>query len=172
MAIDPIELQQRKIPRRLFGYGRKAVDELLEQTGTGWELTRRERSDLGARVHQLQADLARHVELEGLLRSTLISAERAAQAHRERAHQEADAILDEAHAKAREVARQVREDTERLRIATREAMSLLRSSLAAMEGASALVSEQPSTEQSAERPASDPGLRDPGELGVLKQLAG
>ena len=82
------------------------MDELLEQTGTGWELTRRERADLGARVHQLQADLARHIELEGLLRSTLISAERAAQAHRERAHQEADAIAStRLNAKAREVAR-------------------------------------------------------------------
>ena len=55
----------------------------------------------------------RHVELEGLLRSTLVSAERAAQDMKEAARREADMIVTEANAEARKVLRDAITEKER-----------------------------------------------------------
>jgi cell division initiation protein len=178
MGIVPTELKQQELPRRLFGYKRAAVDELLDKVHTSFELTWRERSDLTDRVHQLESDLSKHVELEGMLRSTLISAERTAQAHRERALKEADAVINEAHAKAREITRQAQAERERLSTVAREVASLLRSSLAGAEAATALTGPpapaQPQAEQPRpdQQPRQETALRDPTELGVVKKLAG
>ena len=173
MAITPIELQQRTIPRRLFfGYNRAAVDELLDKVHTSFELIWRERSDLTQRIQQLEGDLSRTVEVEGTLRSTMITAERTAQAHRDRALQEADQILDEAHAKARAVMHGAREEKEQLSVTARELVAFLRSALATLEMAAALSSDRPSTEQRPAMTESGASLRDPNELGMVKKLAG
>jgi len=173
MAITPIELQQQTIPRRFFrGYNRVAVDELLDRVATSFELIWRERSDLTQRVQQLEGDLTRTVEVEGTLRSTMISAERTAQAHRDKAFQEAEQILDEAHARARAVMHGAREEKEQLGFTARELVALLRSALATLEMAAALSSDQPSTEQRPAVTESGVSLRDPNELGMVKKLAG
>lgn len=133
MPLTPVEVRHQELRRGLFGYRRKAVDQLLTDVAESFELVWRERADLADRVEQLEADLARHVELEGLLRSTLISAERAAQEQRERARREADTILGEAHAEARTVTREARAETERLHGESRRIAAMLRSALVVVE---------------------------------------
>ena len=54
------------------------------------------------------------MELEGLLRSTLVSAERASQDLKESARREADVILTEANAEARKIIRDAITEKERL----------------------------------------------------------
>jgi cell division septum initiation protein DivIVA len=102
----------------------------------------------------LEADLAKHVELEGLLRSTLISAERAAQEQRERARREADTIIGEAHSEARVVTREARSEKERLESESRRITSLLRSALALVEDAEAEESPQPDVQETQVAPPS------------------
>jgi cell division septum initiation protein DivIVA len=119
----------------MLGYKRRAVKELLDDIADSFEGVWRERAELADRVEQLESDLARHVELEGLLRSTLISAERAAQEQRERARREADTIIGEAHAEARTVTREARGEKERLDAEARRITALLRSALALVEDA-------------------------------------
>jgi hypothetical protein len=48
------------------------------------------------KVDQLESDLVRYRELEGLLRTTLVSAEKAAVTLKEQARKEADLIVEEA----------------------------------------------------------------------------
>ena len=103
MSMTPVEVRHQQLKRGLFGYRRRGVDALMTDLADSFEVVWRERADLVDRVEELEADLAKHVELEGLLRSTLISAERAAQEQRERARREADTILVEAHSEARTV---------------------------------------------------------------------
>lgn len=133
MPLTPVEVRHQQLKRGLFGYRCRPVDDLMTDIADSFELVWRERADLVDRVEELEADLARHVELEGLLRSTLISAERAAQEQRDRARREADTILSEAHAEARMVTRDSRAQKERLDGESRRIAALLRAALAMME---------------------------------------
>ena len=135
MSMSPAEVRHQHLRRGLLGYKRRAVKELLDQIADSFEQVWRERAELDDRVEVLESDLARHVELEGLLRSTLISAERAAQEQRERARREADTIIGEAHAEARTVTREARGEKERLDSESRRIASLLRSALALVDDA-------------------------------------
>jgi len=141
MSMSPVEVRHQHIRRGVLGYRRRAVKELLDDIADSFEAVWRERAELADRVEQLESDLERHVELEGLLRSTLISAERAAQEQRERARREADTIIGEAHAEARTVTREARGEKERLDAESRRIAALLRSALALVED-----SESPAAE--------------------------
>ena len=103
MALAPVEIRHVALPRRAFGYGRSAVDRLLAEVAESFEDVWRERADLADRVEHLENDLVRYRELAALLRTTLVSAERAAQELRDQARKEADLIVGEAHAEARSI---------------------------------------------------------------------
>jgi cell division initiation protein len=142
MAITLAELNQIQFERAFRGYRRGDVDEFIREVATSFELVFRERAGLTDRVEQLEADLARHVELEGLLRSTLISAERAVKDSRDRARKEADLIIHEAHTEARSMNLEARSDAEQLEAQRLRIASLLRSALTIVEAATADTSEE------------------------------
>ena len=102
----------------------------------------RERADLADKVEDLEADLVRFRELEALLRTTLVSAEKSAVTLKEQARKEADLIVEEARAEARSITRLARSDHDRLLGEIRRMRSLLRSALA-------LVDEEPPVEAEA-----------------------
>ena len=131
---------------RVGGYQRTAVDGLLDEIVTSFEDVWRERADLADKVEQLEADLIRYRELESLLRTTLVSAEKAAVTLKEQAGREAELIVEEARSEARAITRTARADHDRLLTEVRRMRSLLRSALA-------LVDEVPA-EKSAEAEAA------------------
>ena len=77
MALTPVEIRHMTPGRSMFGYNAGATDRLLEEIAASFEDVWRERADLADKVEQLEADLVRYRELEALLRTTLVSAERA-----------------------------------------------------------------------------------------------
>ena len=105
MTITPVELHHIQLKRGLFGYRSGPVDKLIEEIERSFEETWRERADYADRIEQLQSDLARHRDLETLLRTTLVSAEKSAHELKAQAKKEADLVIDEAHAEARAVTR-------------------------------------------------------------------
>jgi cell division initiation protein len=130
MALTPVEIRHIEPKRGLLrGYKREPVDRLLTEIAESFEDVWRERADLADKVEQLELDLVRHKELEGLLRTTLVSAESAAQQLREQARKEAEGIVAEAHAEARAVARRATAEKERLDVELRRIKALLRSAL-------------------------------------------
>jgi cell division initiation protein len=133
MAITPVEIHHLQIGRRLFGYRRSTVDDYLEEIAGSYEVVWRERADLSDKVEQLEGDLQRHRDLESLLRQTLVSAERASQDQLEHARREAERIVGEAHAEARSIVRNARDERERLESAATRVASLLRSALGVVE---------------------------------------
>ncbi|MDQ3992300.1 MAG: DivIVA domain-containing protein [Actinomycetota bacterium] len=115
MAIAPVELRHVRVRRSLlFGYGRRAVNELLEQVADSFEDVWRERADLRDSVEHLEHELGRYRELEALLRETLLSAERSAQDVKEQAHAEAELVVREAHSAARTIKHDALAERERL----------------------------------------------------------
>jgi cell division initiation protein len=133
MALTPVEIRHLSPGPGLFGYNRGAVDRLLEEIAMSFEDVWRERADLADTVEHLEADLVRYRELEALLRTTLVSAERASAELKEQARRQADLILGEAHAEARTVQRQARAENERLVAESRKLRAQLRAALESID---------------------------------------
>jgi len=134
MTLTPVELRHVKPSKTLVGgYDRDAVDRLLDEVVASFEDVWRERADMADKVEKLENDLIRYREIEGLLRATLVSAEKAAVTLKEQARKEADLILEEARSEARSITRHARADHERLLGEVRRMRSLLRSALALVD---------------------------------------
>jgi cell division initiation protein len=134
MALTPVEIRHLKPARATFGgYKRSAVDDILGDIVVSFEDVWRERADLADKIDQLEADLVRFRELEALLRTTLVSAEKAAVTLKEHARKEADLIVEEARSEARSITRRARSDHERLLTEVRRMRSLLLAALAVVD---------------------------------------
>ena len=133
MALTPVEIRHVTIGRGLFGYRRATTDGLLDEIAESFEDVWRDRADLAERVEQLEADLVRYRELETLLRTTLVSAERAAGELKEQAKREADLIVGEAQAEARAITRRARAERDQLVGDSQRVRALLASALATLE---------------------------------------
>ena len=136
MALTPVEIRHVALRRALTrGYKRRDVDELLENVVASFEDVWRDRADLQDKVEALEADLVRYRELESLLRTTLVSAERASNDMKAHAKREAELIVSEAHAEARKVTRRALSEREHLERESHRVRALLRSALELVDGA-------------------------------------
>lgn len=143
MALTPVELRHLRFGRRPLGYRRRDVDRTVVEVTESFEEVWRQRADLADRVEQLEQDLVRYRELETLLRTTLVSAERAADDLRTQANREAELIVGEAHATARSITHGAAAERERLLAESRRVRALLGAALGAVEetGAGAATQE-------------------------------
>ena len=149
MSYTPVEIRHVKLRRGLLGYRRGSVDRLLEDVTTSFEDVWRERAGHADRVELLEGELTRYRELEALLRTTLVSAERSAIELREQAKREAEAIVSEAHAAARTITREAQAERERLALEARRIRVLLHAALDALDEAEetpAIADEEPESQ--------------------------
>ena len=135
MPLTPAEIRHSELQRRPFGYRTGQVDQLLKDVVESFEEVWRDRADLAEQVEHLQGELQRHRELETLLRTTLVSAERAAQDQKDQARRESDVLLEEARAEARAITRSAVSERERLLGDCHRLRALLRSALVTLEHA-------------------------------------
>ena len=135
MAYTPVEVRHVKLKRGLFGYKPKPVDTLLEEVTESFETVWRERADHADRLEHLEGELKRYRELEALLRTTLVSAERAAHELKDQAKREADTIVSEAQSEARTITRVARAEREQLAAEARRMRLLLHAALDALDEA-------------------------------------
>jgi cell division initiation protein len=133
MALTPVEIKHIRLQRSLLGYRRALVDEILEDVAASFEDVWRDRADLADKVEHLEQELVRFRELEALLRTTLVSAERASQELREQARRESELVLTEAHAEARAITRRAHAEREHLSTEARRIRTLLRAALESFE---------------------------------------
>jgi len=157
MALTPVEIRHIQLKRGLFGYRKASVHRMMDDIADSFETVWRERSQLVERVEELETEVTRHVELEGLLRSTLVSAERASQDLKEAARREADVIVTEADAEARKVMRDVISEKEALMGDVRRVQALLRSALSVVDEAPAEFTESPAAPVVATTTEAHPG---------------
>jgi cell division initiation protein len=114
MSLTPVEIRHVKLARMPLGYDRHAVDRLLEDVTRSFEDVWRDRADLREEIERLEAELTHYKDLESLLKSTLVSAERAADELKTQARREADVIVDEARVTAREIVTDAATERERM----------------------------------------------------------
>ncbi len=150
MSYSPVEIRHVHFGRSLLGYRRGAVDTALAEIASSYESVWQERMDLSDRIDELEREVSRHREVEELLRTTLLTAERASQDVRDEARREAGTILDEAHREARTITNEARQERELLLVAARRVRTLLTAALDAVEDAD---SEDPRKEPEGRRAA-------------------
>ena len=167
MPLTPVEIRHVEL-RRSFprGYRRSDVDRLLNEIADSFEDVWRERADLADRLDELEVDAAKHRELETLLRSTLVSAERAAQEMKAQARREADLIVQEAHAEGRRVSREAAAEKRRLEGDIRSIRALLRTALEGLDDGSV---ERPAEEAP---PTPKPAPAEEPTEGGIRKIAG
>jgi cell division initiation protein len=137
MTITPVELHHISLKRGLLGYRRGPVDELIIEIADSFEEVWRQRADYADRIEQLEGELLRHRDLETLLRTTLVSAEKSAHELKDQAKREAELVVSEAHAEARAVTRAATAERERLLTEARKVRALLEAALDAVDDADA-----------------------------------
>jgi cell division initiation protein len=150
MSLTPVEVRHLSLRRGLFGYRRSDVNREIEDVANSFEKVWRERAELTERVHTLETEVARHLELEALLRSTLVSAERAAHDMKEQARREAEVTVAEASAEGRKLVRDAIAEKERLLSESRRVETILR---AALEVVSEGKSDAAESTEHAQRPS-------------------
>jgi cell division initiation protein len=164
MTLTPVEIRHVELRRAWCGgYRRGLVDRLLSDIADSFEDVWRERADLADRLEELEAEASKHHELEALLRSTLVSAERAAQDMKEQARRESDLIVQEAHAEGRRVSRASAAERQRLEEDIRRIRGQLRNALETLEEPS---EPQPATAEP--QPARVEGIAESG----IRRVAG
>ena len=132
MSYSPVEIRHVSLGRGMFGYRRRGVDRVLGEIADSFEAVWQERMDLRDRVDELEREVARHREVEELLRTTMLTAERASLDVREEAKREAVTIVEEAHREARSITNEARRERERLLVAARRVRTLLCAALDAV----------------------------------------
>jgi cell division initiation protein len=144
MAIAPVEIRHVRLKRSLVrGYRRSSVDQLLGEITDSFEEVWRERADSHDRVEHLEAELRRHRELEGLLRETLLSAERSAIELKEQARTEAELVIREAHTAARSITQEALGERERLLGEAARVRALLQTALTSVVESEPATAEVP-----------------------------
>lgn len=159
MPLTPVEVRHLEMRRGFFGYRRSSVEKAIEEVANSFEDVWRERAELGERVHTLETEVSRHVELETLLRSTLVSAERAGQDMKEQARREADVIVQEANAESRRVLRDAIAEKEQVLIETRHIRTMLRAALEMLsDGEDTGDQRESEPDASSDESSHDPGV--------------
>ena len=133
MALAPVELPHIELRRGLYGYRASAVNRLLAEVKESFEEVWSERAELRDRVEQLEADLARHREVEALLRETLMSAERTSHELKDQARRDAEQMIKAAHSEARSITQEALAERERLAAEAARVRALLESALAVVD---------------------------------------
>ena len=157
MSMSPVEIRHITFSRRPLGFKRSAVERALAEVAESFAEVWRDRAELTDKLEQLELDLARYRELETLLHTTLVTAERSAAELREQAQRDADLIVAEAHAEARRIEFEAHERHARLAADTRRVKSVLESALAAVEEAGVEPDENGDDAEEHEEPWRDTG---------------
>jgi cell division initiation protein len=142
MAYSPVELRHLHLSRGLFGYRRRAADEVLSDVADSFEDVWRERGELSDQVEDLQKAMSELKHREELLTRTLVAAEQAASDIRATAKREAELVIAEAHQEARSIARGAQNEHARLAAEVRRMEALLRAALGMVEEAGHETSEE------------------------------
>jgi cell division initiation protein len=135
MSLAPTELPHVQLHRALLGYRPSSVNRLLEDVRKSFEEVWREREELRDRVEELEVALAQHREVEGLLRETLVQAERTAHEVKGQAKSEAEQIVKDAHTEARAITQDALAERERLAADAARVRAVLESALAIVDEA-------------------------------------
>jgi len=100
LGVSPLDMRQAKFGTAMRGFERTEVTKFLIEAADSYEQAARENDRLRQEIVRLEGQLQQYRELEGGLRSMLLSAQKVADDMRENAQAEAARITREAEGRA------------------------------------------------------------------------
>ena len=149
ITITPLDMRQARFSNALRGFDKADVTTFLQEAAEGFDHAMRENERLRMEIVRLETSLNQYRDLEGSLKSTLMSAQKVADDMRENAQQEAarlvreaegrvDLMMQKAHARTEDIEREI----DGLRIKRREAETNLEATIAALHNTLDFIREQ------------------------------
>jgi cell division initiation protein len=149
LKVTPLDLRQPRFKTAMRGFDKAEVLALLEEIASDYENALRENDRMRQELVRLEAALNQHRELEGSLKTTLMSAQRVADDMRATAQQEAACIVREAEGRAEMMLQKAQarvEDVQReidgLRMKRRETETSIEAVISTLHHTLAFVREQ------------------------------
>lgn len=149
VSVMPIDMRQPRFASAMRGFDKADVTAFLQEAAEGYDHTLRENERLRMEIVRLEASLSQFRELEGSLKSTLISAQKISDEMRETARLEAARIVRDAEGqadlmtqKAQARAEDIEREIDGLRVKRREAETNLESTISALHNTLAFIREQ------------------------------
>ena len=148
-GISPIDMRQRRFATAMRGYDRQEVTVFLTEAALDYESALRENDRLRQEILKLKASLNQFRELEGGMKTMLVSAQKVADDMHENASQEAARILGDAESRA-ELATQkaqvkvdsVQREIDSLRMKRREVETSIEATISTLRSTLEFVREQ------------------------------
>ena len=101
--LTPLDIENKKFSKQMMsGYSVDEVDEFLDEITADYEKLYKESSEAKNKIEDMQEDMAKYKNIENTLNNTLIMAQTAAEDVKNLAKQQAEAILNEAQANAKQ----------------------------------------------------------------------
>jgi cell division initiation protein len=154
LKVTPLDLRQSRFKTGMRGFDKAEVTALLETVADDYENALRENDRLRQQLDRMDASLTQHRELEGSLKSTLISAQKIADDMRETASAEATRIVREAEGRADLILQKAQarlEDVQReidgLKMKRREAETSIESIISTLHNTMEFIRDQESRDE-------------------------
>ena len=101
--LTPLDIENKKFSKQMMsGYSVDEVDEFLDEITADYEKLYKESAEAKNKIEDIQEDMAKYKNIENTLNNTLIMAQTAADDVKNLAKQQAEAILNEAQANAKQ----------------------------------------------------------------------
>ena len=149
ITITPLDMRQARFTTSMRGFDKNDVTAFLQESAEGFDHALRENERLRMEIVRLEASLNQFRELEGSLKTTLMSAQRVADDMRATAQQEAACIVREAEGRAEMMLQKAQarvEDMQReidgLRMKRRETETSIEAVISTLHHTLAFVREQ------------------------------
>ena len=149
LTVSPIDLRQRKFAGAMRGFDRQEVTTFLAEASVDYENALRENDRLRQEVVRLRGLLTQFRELEGSLKSTLMSAQKVADDMHDSAAQESKRIVSAAEAraeltiqKAQSLVEAAQRDIDNLKLKRREVETSIEATISTLKSSLEFVREQ------------------------------
>ena len=109
--LTPLDIENKKFSKQMMnGYSVDEVDEFLDELTADYEKLYKETSEAKNKIEDMQEDMAKYKNIESTLNNTLIMAQTAAEDVKNLAKQQAEAIINEAQASAKQTVSELEQD--------------------------------------------------------------
>lgn len=109
--LTPLDIENKKFSKQMMsGYSVDEVDEFLDEITADYEKLYKESAEAKNKIEDMQEDMAKYKNIENTLNNTLIMAQTAADDVKNLAKQQAEAILSEAQANAKQAVAELEQD--------------------------------------------------------------
>ena len=109
--LTPLDIENKKFSKQMMnGYSVNEVDEFLDELTADYEKLYKETTDSKNKIADMQEEMAKNKNIESTLNNTLIMAQTAAEDVKNLAKQQADNILSEAQANAKQAVTELEQE--------------------------------------------------------------